>query len=154
MNFEIVPMVKWWHLEHSLQLARQTLKPDAVISFDDLRQELLHLDAQYYVALVNGGVKAFAGFKKTGINRYVFEFPWCVVHKDYQRQGIGRALTERRIIEVKKRGGELILLSTPVPEIYQRYGFRVFATVPGWADQLMLLSTASRLPLQTHGPTS
>ena len=134
-------MREWWHYEHSLQLARQTLDPKAIISIHDLRDELTHPDAQYYVALVHGGVKGFAGFKKTGINRAVFEFPWCVVHADYRGQGIGRALIEHRIAAVKERGGHAIMITTPSPKLYVRFGFRTVEVLRSlWADHLMLLT--------------
>ena len=140
MTVEIVPMTEWYHLEHSLHLARQTLDPKAYTDIHSLRNELCHPDAQYYVALVHGGVKGFAGWKKSGINRHVFEFPWCVVHPEYRGQGIGRLLIEHRIADVTRHGGRAIIITTPTPKLYIKFGFRTIEVLPGlWANHLMLL---------------
>ena len=137
----IEPLTKWWHLEHSIRMARECL-PDQT---EGIREEINHPDASYWVALVNGGVKGFAGIKKSGINRHVFEFPWCVVHPDYRGQQIGRALTEIRIAEARRRGAKLVLLSTPVPTIDERYGVRMALDIPGaWANHLMVLKLEQR----------
>jgi GNAT superfamily N-acetyltransferase len=135
---EIVPMETWWHLEHSLITARMAL-PDGVVAHHALRNDLLHPDAKYFVALVNGGVKGFAGVKKTGVNtKAIFEFPWCIIHPEYQGHGLGRALTEARINYVREAGGSVILLTTPHPQVYEKYGFRVLMKIPDWADNLMV----------------
>ena len=139
----VTPMDQWWHLEHSIQVARRALDPKNLSSFADLRAEICHAEAYYHVALMDGCVVGFGGFKKTGINRRVYEIPWCVVHPEYQKHGIGRLLTERAIEDVRERGGKIIFLSTPSPEFYSRFGFRLIDHIPGmWAAHIMSL----RLP--------
>lgn len=139
---EVVPMSQWWHLEYSIRLAKETLSHP--YSPYKLREELICPGATYFVALVHGGVKGFAGYKKTGISETVFEFPWCVVTKEYQGKGLGRLLTEHRLAEVKAKGAQAVLLATPHPKIYQRYGFRMVAVLEkDWAPYLMLKAPLS-----------
>jgi GNAT superfamily N-acetyltransferase len=135
---DVVPMQQWWHLEHAIKMTRDTV-PNAP-GPQHLRHEFTHPDATYYVALENGGVKAVAGYKRTGVNQAIFEFPWCVVHPDWQRQGLCRRLTERRIQAVKDLGGKAIILTTSKPEVYERFGFLTRAVIPNvWANFFMML---------------
>jgi len=138
IDFKIVPMEQWWHLEHSIKLAIDTLDSDKI---KNIRKELTHPDSFYFVALVNGGVKGFAGYKTTHVNPFIYEFPWCVVHPDYQRKGLGRALTGTRIQEIRNKNGQAIILTTGKPEVYEKYGFELLKKLPGeyWANHFMMM---------------
>jgi hypothetical protein len=59
MGHVTVPMEQWWHLEHSIQLANSFLPRERL---KNLRAELTHPDAQYYVALCHGGLGEWASY--------------------------------------------------------------------------------------------
>ena len=139
IDCEIVPMETWWHLEHSIQLARSCFKHD-LKAIASLRDEILDHNAFYWVILVNGGVKGFGGIKKTGIHSQVYECPWRVINPEYRGHGIGNRLMQVRLDEIKRRGGQFVLLSTPNPQLCEKFGFKLIATLKDtWAPYVMML---------------
>ena len=136
---EIVPMEKWWHLEYSIKVAQKAFSN---IDVQEVRYQMTHPEAFYFVALAHGtGVKGFAGVKKTHANRYIWEFTWNAVLPEFQKQGIGRALVEKRVELVKEKGGRAIILSTGKPEVYEKYGFEPVYQIPGdWSNVVMMMS--------------
>lgn len=136
MEYEIKPMESWWHLENSVSLAGFHV-PQA----GNIRKEMLHPDAFYFVAMYGSRVIGFGGVKKTGINKSVWEIPWCVVHPDFRGNGIGGSITSICIAHAVANGCKAIFLSTPEPKLYTGHGFKVIGELPGdhWAKHLMLL---------------
>lgn len=82
----------------------------------------------YYVYEVDGNVVAFAGMIESWIRNGVWDFIWINIRKDYQRKGIGKALTQYRIEKVKEMGGCAIHLMTKKYRFFASQGFQVMAT--------------------------
>jgi GNAT superfamily N-acetyltransferase len=76
----------------------------------------LDLDEEFkptcYVAEDDGEVVGFAGMIPSWIMHRVWDFIWINVRKDRQRQGIGRQLTEHRIMKVIAADGRVVQLMT------------------------------------------
>lgn len=101
---------------------------------DNICYELADPYAWYYVAWLANAIVGFAGYRRSSINYDVYELAWCNVLAEYRGQGIGRALTEHRIKMVEVSHGRAILLSTHLPELYERYGFRSLGIFKWWAS--------------------
>lgn len=101
---------------------------------DNICYELADPYAWYYVAWLANAIVGFAGYRRSSINYDVYEFAWCNVLAEYRGRGIGRALTEYRIKMVEVSNGRAILLSTHLPELYERYGFRSLGIFKWWAS--------------------
>jgi len=87
----------------------------------------------YYVATdQNGKILGFAGFKSTWLMSNTFELIWVNISKDAQRQSIGTFLTNVRLEEIKKRGGNLVLLMSQKPTFFERFGFKSVQNLDGW----------------------
>lgn len=135
-EYEITPVDVWWKLERAISLSGLHV-PQAV----NIRKEMTHIDATYFVAMYGPRVIGFEGIKETGIHHTVWEIPWCIVDPEFRGKGIGRALTNTCIDYAVGHGGKAVFLSTPAPKLYEWRGFRVVGELPGdvWAKYLMLL---------------
>jgi GNAT superfamily N-acetyltransferase len=71
-----------------------------------------------------------------------------LVHRDFRRHGVGRALMEHLEEGVRRRGRVLMVLDTladsPASRLYESVGFTCAGTIPGYAN----------LPLGGRGDTS
>jgi GNAT superfamily N-acetyltransferase len=67
---------------------------------------------QYFVAEDDGEVVGLAGMIPSWIMHRVWDFIWINVRKNRQREGIGRMLTEHRIMKVIAADGRVIQLMT------------------------------------------
>ena len=140
-QYEIVPLdipvsSAWWKLERSISLSALHV-PQAV----NIRKEMSHPDATYFIAMYGPRVIGFEGIKETGIHHTVWEIPWCIVDPEFRGKGIGKALTNTCIDYAVGHGGKAVFLSTPAPRLYEWRGFKVVGELPGdvWAKHLMLL---------------
>jgi len=82
----------------------------------------------YFVAEENGKICGFAGMMQSWIMHGVWDFIWINISREHQMKGLGRALTEHRIAEVKRRGGSLIHLMTKRVGFFEKMGFRRIVT--------------------------
>jgi GNAT superfamily N-acetyltransferase len=79
----------------------------------------------YCVAECDKKIVGFAGYRRALIMADAWEFSWNNVHKDHQREGIGRILVDYRINKIKEFGGTMIMTMTPYPDLPGKRGFEV-----------------------------
>ena len=94
--------------------------------------ELHNHDIFFLVAEIDGQIVGWAAWCWSRISYDIAEFVWCNIKSEYQRQGIGRALTQTRIMAVKSMEGKAILLTTGKPIVYEKYGFKTVGIYPLW----------------------
>lgn len=70
-------------------------------------------------------VLGFAGMMESWIMHGVWDFIWINVHPDHHHKGIGKLLTENRILEVLSKGGAVINLITRQYDFFKSLGFQV-----------------------------
>lgn len=87
----------------------------------------------YFKASVEEKIVGFAGWNYSWVNYDVYELCWCNVLPEYQGKGIGRKLVEVRLSTIRNIGGQVVLLTTHRPEIYERYGFKSLSSFNLWA---------------------
>lgn len=80
-------------------------------------------ESLYWVAIDEEKVVAFAGMRPSWIMNGVWELIWINVDKAYRGRGIGRELTELRIIQAGVHGAAAINLMTQSPEFFEKFGF-------------------------------
>jgi GNAT superfamily N-acetyltransferase len=68
-------------------------------------------------------IAGFGAFQPSMKMKGSYDLIWLAVDKRYQEHGVGRALTEWRIEEIKRRGGQMIELVTQKPEYFSKFGF-------------------------------
>ena len=96
---------------------------------------------QYLVAEVDGKVVGFAGMMESWIMHGVWDLIWINVKKTHQGQGIGKALTERRIAAIDRQKGAVVNLSTQSPRFFDIFGFNETHSVDGWSFMTKKLRT-------------
>jgi GNAT superfamily N-acetyltransferase len=67
----------------------------------------------------------FAGMMESWLMNGVWDFIWINVHPEYQGDGVGKRLTETRILEVRIRGGSAIHIMTKKYTFFRQFDFRV-----------------------------
>ena len=78
----------------------------------------------YYVAEIDGQVVGCGGYRSAWLMSNTYELIWVNVKKEFQGQGIGKALTKKRINRIKELGGTLILLMTQTKQqFFEQFGF-------------------------------
>jgi predicted N-acetyltransferase YhbS len=78
-------------------------------------------------------VKGLIGYSENFFDSGVYGVFMCYVHPDFQFKGIGRALTERAISDIRKKGGLSILATTRKKWHFERFGFKsIFSPYPDW----------------------
>lgn len=65
----------------------------------------------------------FAAYQPSMKMKGSFDLIWIAVHRQYQAHGAGKVLTEWRINDIKKRGGQMIELVTQKPGYFSKFGF-------------------------------
>lgn len=65
----------------------------------------------------------FAAYQPSMKMKGSFDFIWIAVHPMYKGFGVGKQLTEWRLDEIKKRGGQFVELVTQKPEFFSKFGF-------------------------------
>ena len=87
----------------------------------------------YLVAKEKERVLGFAGYIQSWMDYHVYQIFWVNVRPELQHKGIGTALVEASIKEIKKRSGRdaarLVLLTTTSPGFYTRLGFKMLSQV-------------------------
>lgn len=104
----------------------------------DFEEYLDHEAQHYYVVEEAGAITGCGGFN-TGFDAgKTARISWDLIHPDYQRQGIGRKLTNFRIDKIRKHPEtERIVVRTTqlVYKFYEVVGFRLVKTEKDfWAD--------------------
>ena len=82
----------------------------------------------FFVAKSEREIVGFVGIKESVIDWGVFQIYWLMVDPTHQRQKIGRSLMYHAMGEITKKGGTLVILSTPVPKYFHQFGFKKFRT--------------------------
>lgn len=82
----------------------------------------------YYVAEEKGKVIGFIGFTQSWMDYNVYQIFWVNVDPEWQRQGIGRKLVAKVIVEIKKKKkAYLIQLTANLPNskyYAEHFGFK------------------------------
>jgi ribosomal protein S18 acetylase RimI-like enzyme len=86
----------------------------------------------YYVAEEGNKILGFGGFRSSWLMSNTFELIWINVAPEARGKGIGEALTWHRLAEIRRRGGNLILLMTQKPSYFEYFQFQTVATFDGW----------------------
>lgn len=93
----------------------------------------------FYVA-ENLGIIGFSAFCPSMKMRDSYDLIWIAVHRDYQGKGVGRALTQVRLDEIKRRGGSLVSLVTQKPKFFEGFGFKKVDDLDEWCLMTRKLS--------------
>lgn len=88
----------------------------------------------------NNTVVGFAGYKPAWLMSNAYEMIWINIAPWAQGKGIGKALTERRLLEITRRGGTMVLLMSQKADYFKQFGFNTVANLDGW--ELMLKQLA------------
>jgi ribosomal protein S18 acetylase RimI-like enzyme len=79
---------------------------------------------KFFVATLDGGeFLGFAAYEANMLMKGSFSLIWIAVHPAYQKSGAGRALTEYRLDEIRKRDGQMVTLVTQKPDYFSKFGF-------------------------------
>lgn len=87
----------------------------------------------YYVVEDKGVIAGFGGFKSAWMMSNTFELIWVNVAPEAMGRGIGRMLTWHRLAEIRRRGGNLVLLMTQKPAFFEKFQFQTVCYFDGWA---------------------
>jgi ribosomal protein S18 acetylase RimI-like enzyme len=78
-------------------------------------------------------ILGFGGYRATWIMRDFFDLIWLVVADEARGKGVGRALTHKRLDEIRRRGGVMVSLVTQKIGFFEKIGFRVIEEFnDGW----------------------
>lgn len=96
---------------------------------------------KFFVATERGQVIGMAAYTISWMDYSMCEIIWLNVEPTHQRRGIGTALTEALIRQIKKKKEiKAILLSTTKPLFYKkRFGFKILSKFPNDHYDLMML---------------
>ena len=97
-----------------------------------LTHELLDITNYTVVAETDKKIVGWASWTWSRVSYDIAEFVWCNIKPAYQRQGIGKVLTQVRIDSVRFQDGKAIILTTGHPEVYAKYGFETVKVLPLW----------------------
>ena len=78
----------------------------------------------YLVAEEQCKIVGLAGYIQDWIDYNVYGIFWVNVAPAHQRQGIGKLLIKKTIQTLKKKGGQLIILTTRKPKFYRQFDFK------------------------------
>lgn len=114
----------------------------------DVRKELAQsfndnqfIKPEYFIYEEDGIIKGLAGFSETGFDNGVFGLFTCYVHPEYQKTGIGRKLTEKRIELIKNKNGDVIFSTTKKKWHLERFGFiEIKSPYKEWSIMQLILS--------------
>jgi N-acetylglutamate synthase-like GNAT family acetyltransferase len=88
----------------------------------------------YHVAVEDGKILGFAGFRDSWIMHNVYELIWINVHKDHINKGIGKKLTAFRLRAIEDVGGTMVMLMTKKTDWFtHNFGFKIQDTFGPWS---------------------
>lgn len=118
------------HIKECAAIAKE-LWPNEARVHRHITHELHNPDIYFIVAKKDKEIVGWAGWSWSSISYDIAEFVWCNVKTEYQKQGIGRLLTEARLKAIKSFGiAKLIMLTTGKPIVYKKYGFNTVGVYP------------------------
>ncbi len=89
------------------------------------------------------GVVGFAAYQRSMRMHGAFDLIWLVVDRRCRSAGVGEALTNHRVNEIRKLGGANVTLVTQKPRYFNRFGFITVAELGNdWVEMLVLLRPA------------
>jgi ribosomal protein S18 acetylase RimI-like enzyme len=68
-------------------------------------------------------IAGFGAYQPSMKMKGSYDLIWLTVNEKYRGGGAGTALTEWRIEDIKKRGGQMIELVTQKPDYFSKFGF-------------------------------
>ena len=93
---------------------------------------------------MDGRPIGFAAFEPSMLMKGVFNLIWLAVHPQYRDRGAGKMLIDWRFDEIKKRGGQMVLLMTQKPDYFSKFGFfKLHHTGNEWYLMLKLLKAVN-----------
>lgn len=97
----------------------------------------------YYVVEEGKSILGFGGFKSAWLMSNAFELIWVNVCPWARGRGIGSLLMTKRLEEIRRRGGNMVLLMTQKTAFFEKFGFKVVANLDGWELMLQQLAPVS-----------
>ncbi len=86
----------------------------------------------YYVATVDGSVVGFGGIIRSWIMFGVWDVTWVNIKKEFQNEGLGKALIEYCLKEILTCNGKVVNLMTKSPDFFNHFGFNVIKDYGDW----------------------
>src|SRR4051812_47518750 len=99
----------------------------AVIEMEEMFTSNSRWPPHYYVVEDEIGVVGFGGFKAAWMMSNTFELIWVNVHPRAIGEGVGSMLTRKRLTEICRRGGNLVVLMTRKSSFFVKFGFKAVA---------------------------
>ncbi len=86
----------------------------------------LNYKPTYYIAILNDKIIGCGSFMWSHTSSNVFELSFGTVHPDYQRKGIGKALTSLRLTEIIQISNEdsVVVTVSRRPKFFEQYNFK------------------------------
>jgi ribosomal protein S18 acetylase RimI-like enzyme len=118
---------------HELAVALELI--DAALNHPD--------QTDYQTFLLESGrqLVAYACFGKNPMTRSTYDLYWLATHSEHMRQGHGRALFHFVEQEIRRQGGQLLVIETSSKDgyagsrhFYRQVGCELAATLPGFYD--------------------
>lgn len=122
----------WWPTYKGVISEEQiTFMLDKMYSEDSLKQQFY--DGNTFLILYdNGSPKGFAAFSKTDIDKS-YKLQKLYLHPNQQGKGVGKELIEFVENEVKKLGGEILILNVnrgnKARHFYEKVGYQIIEEV-------------------------
>lgn len=89
----------------------------------------------------NAGLLGVAAYHRTMTMNADYDLIWVCVHPDYQRGGVGKLLTEKRLEFIRLAGGTSVKCVTQKPGFFSKFGFHDVADYGnGWRLMLKLFA--------------
>jgi ribosomal protein S18 acetylase RimI-like enzyme len=100
------------------------------------------LKPTYFVVEEGQNIIGLGGYIQSWMDYNIYHISWVNVLPEYQRRGIGTKLIDYIVREIrKKKEAECILITTRVPEYYQKHwSFRSLGSIGTDGEHLMMLS--------------
>lgn len=95
----------------------------------------------FYVATEDGEVAGLGGYGVSWLSYGIYDMFWHCVRKESRGRGIGRALIERRLSDLRSVA-DAVMIATPHPDLYgPKFSFELVTTLKshkGYGDHLMI----------------
>ncbi|MFA7416978.1 MAG: ribosomal protein S18-alanine N-acetyltransferase [Acholeplasma sp.] len=109
------------------------------LGYSFLKQELLENEfSRMYVYIVNDKIVAYISYRQIDNNADILNF---LVDIPYQGQGIGKALFEHVLLDMKVSGVKSVILEVRTTNekaiaFYQRYGAEIITIIPNYYKKI------------------